>query len=274
MGRAPFARLAPWSGLGSHAVACPKGRAVGAIHLPGTVGSGPGASDAVRLPGTVGRAIRVPCGRLARGSGSGLRSSPGSVARAQGLSGSRARWTGCSGARGCPRPAGRVRRRWDVAGGVGGGVGWRSADRQPGGPVASRPRARPGGGLGTARPDSPGRWGRHGASAADDGLRTRPRVECSWGRRSRRRGRPGRCVGRVGRPGWSGRPPAAGSGPHPGFGAAGSWRPGAGPPAHPAFSDHGSWVVPGRSGPGVGMVPGRWDRARGRGGGAGQGVGG
>src|SRR5215207_2197644 len=66
-----------------------------------------------------------------------------------------------------------------------------------------------------------------------------------------------------------------GRGPTQDSGAAGSWRPGAGPPAHPAFSDHGSWVVPGRSGPGFGMVPGRWGRGRGRGrGGGGWGAGG
>ncbi len=49
---------------------------------------------------------------------------------------------------------------------------------------------------GTTGPGWPGRWGRHGASAADDGLRTRPGVAGSRRRYSRRRGRPGRRVGR------------------------------------------------------------------------------
>ena len=183
--RVPCGEQARW--VGPHSLAWHRGRALGPMQLPARRA---GLSGPFTYLARWGRApgLRMPYGYQARWVGLfGLhavawlevrvRALGPRLARwpgAQGLSGSRARWTACSGARGCPRPAGRVRRRWDVAGGVGGGVGWRSADRQPGGPVASRPRARPGGGLGTTRPDWPGRWGRHGASAADDALRTRP----------------------------------------------------------------------------------------------------
>jgi hypothetical protein len=64
----------------------------------------------------------------------------------------------------------RPRRR-----GVVDGVGWRSGDHRVRGPAASRPRGPRGGGSGTPRPDSKGRWGRHGASGADDG------PSSSWG---------------------------------------------------------------------------------------------
>jgi hypothetical protein len=103
-----------------------------------------------------------------------------------------------------------VRRR--VRAGVFDTVGWRSGDRRGRGAVASRPRGPPDGGPGTTGPGSLGWWGRHGASGADGGPRTRPGAVGSRRTHSRHRGWPGRCAGRGGRPGWCGRPPAAGWG--------------------------------------------------------------
>jgi hypothetical protein len=118
-----------------------------------------------------------------------------------------------------------VRRRRVVVGGGGrvvvGGVGWRSADHRAGGGAASRPHGPPGDGPDTTGPGWPGRWGRHPASGADGGPRTRPAAAHSRGTHSRGRGRPGRCVGRPGRPGWSAPPPAAGWGLRPGPGEPG-----------------------------------------------------
>ncbi len=128
--------------------------------------------------------------------------------------------SGCSGAAGCPRPAGRVRRRWDVAGrwDVADAVGWRSAGHRVRGSAASRPRGRPGGGLGRAGPGSPGRWGRHGASGAGGGRRTRLRGRVQSGKtqppsRTARALRWAGWMTRVARPtskGWVGAPPRVG----------------------------------------------------------------
>src|SRR5215207_6537637 len=102
-----------------------------------------------------GWARSIGCRAGSRHVGSGPIRSPGSVGQGySGPSGCRARWVGAvSGARGRPRPAGRVRRRWDVAGrwDVADAVAWRAAGHQVGGSAASRPHGRPGGGLGTAR---------------------------------------------------------------------------------------------------------------------------
>jgi hypothetical protein len=131
------------------------------------------------------------------GSGCGCQGSPRSGSRVSG---------------GWVAGTGRVRRR-RVLVGVFDAVGWRSAGHRGRGPVASRPHGPPGGGPGTATPGWPGRWGRRAASGPDDGPHTRPGVGRSRGTHSHRRGWPGRCVGRVGRRGWCGPPPAAGSGP-------------------------------------------------------------
>jgi hypothetical protein len=171
----------------------------------------------MQMPGSVGRVepgSSGPCSYRHGGSGSvGPKRTPGG---------------------GWCHPPGWFRPRRDVvdaAGAVVGGVGWRSADHQAGGPAANPPHGRPDDGPGTTTPDSPGRSGRHGASGADDGPHTSPAAGHSQGTHSRRRGRPGRSVGRAGRPGWSARPPTAGSEPHPGPEATGPARPAAAPPA-------------------------------------------
>ena len=75
--------------------------------------------------------------------------------------------------------------------------GGRQAAVRSRGSSASRPLDRAVMGPGTPTPGSRGWWGRHGASGPDGGLRTRPGVGRSRaGARSRRRGPPGRPVGR------------------------------------------------------------------------------
>ena len=76
--------------------------------------------------------------------------------------------------------------------------------------------------------------GRHGPSAADDELGTRPGGGHSRGRPSRGRRWPGRLVGRPGRLGWSGRAPGLGRGPGQDRGEPG--RRGPQPGRHPPWS--------------------------------------
>ncbi len=94
-------------------------------------------------------------------------------------------------------PAGQAAGRMSSVGGVS-SVGW--AGGQAAVRVAGQPPAalvdRPVMGSAHQGQVRPGRWGRHGASGGDGGLRTRPGAGRSRPAHSRRRGRPGRRVGR------------------------------------------------------------------------------
>jgi hypothetical protein len=257
-----------------------RGRFVGSGQVQGRVGSACGSPrvGATRDPGSgvianpLLEGDRAPCSDLARGSGRWTDSHP---------------WVGC-------RAAGRFRRRWDVFDGSGGagGVGWRLAGHQPGGSAANPPHGPPDDAPGTAGPGWPDQSGHHAASAADDGPHTRPGAVGSRGRHSRRRAQPGRCVGRSGRPGWPGPPPAAGWVRHPGPEATAPSPSAAAPPApphpdlgppvlHPGSGPRSAVVDPcsgleppvARRGSGLGPAGRRWRWGRGRGGG-GRGTGG
>ena len=196
-----------------------RGRFVGSGQVQGRVGSACGSPrvGATRDPGSgvVANPLlegdRAPCSDLARGSG---------------------RWTDSRPGVGC-RAAGRFRRRWDVFDGAGGagGVGWGSADHQPGGSAANPPHEPPDDAPGTPTPGWPDQSGHHAASAADDEPHTRPAAAHSPGTHSHHHEQPARSAEPPGPPGWPGRPPTAGSAHPQGPGATGPPPPAAGSPS-------------------------------------------
>ena len=181
--RAPCRHLARWLGPGGHRAPCTR------------LARWVGPSDPVRVAGTVGRGW--VCERLAKLL-TGCSIPPGQVRRfIRRRPSVVVEFAGCSGRPGAVDwVAGGGRSGGRLLVGVFGAVGWRPAGHQGRGPAASRPHGPRDDGPGTAGPGSLGRWGRRGASGADDGPHTRPGAARSRGRRSRRRGPPGRPVGR------------------------------------------------------------------------------
>jgi hypothetical protein len=184
---------------------------------PGSMGSpgtavGVGRAPCTR-PGRRSRLFGAPCGYLARWVGSGPASGYWLAVAAC--------WASCA-SQSPPAIGGRrerrlqrsSRERWIASpsrpGRVAVGAGWCGSPGQataPGlrcggvtvsrrrrgrGQAASRPHGPPDGGPGTATPGCRGRWGRRGASGADDGPRTRPG---EWMGPAGRATASGECVG-------------------------------------------------------------------------------